>query len=499
MQLLSGMDRRQGWSVFLTLIIAFTAILFLRIRLIGTYTPDIGGIEQNVILSCQKVGAGIPLYSDPEKIPFSFTQYSPLYFYVVGLSGRLLGLSTTEPFPWFFLSRLYSLIFNILTVLVFYKLTGKIAGHNKLLHAGLALLLFISFEQHDYSRPDSLYHLLFSIVIYFCYLGIFTGHNRKKIIYLSLAGLATSLSVFTKQSGLMVLIFIMVYGFWEPVNRKYIWSCLVSFSIISLALSFLLLPEPADILLKNMWLGIMNGVDLHWAMYLFLVPALTRYVLIFSLFASMTFRWRVLKENAISHFLMAGIMFFCTVALLEGLKWGSGTNYFFEFILLTLLNVPFLFRVWNPLSPGGQKSWSIWTVTLLLIVSQVILVYWRDYYKSDKALYLQEKRLVSKMQNTIYQSEDRYIAVLDRKWLNNFFFDRSLFPQPDIYMNLWQPDPSKSKIHPRQPCGNFRLFVVQSDRSPLTSFYHLDLKGYTPVDSLDNLLVSTQTVVQTPH
>ncbi|MCX6272476.1 MAG: glycosyltransferase family 39 protein, partial [Bacteroidetes bacterium] len=323
-------------SLFLIILFCFLSVLFIRVRLINIYTPNVGGIEQNVIFSCQRIGAGFPLYTNPEKPPYSFTQYSPLYFYIVGFTGKMAHLDPEEPMPWYRISRAYSLFFNLLLCFFVFITLQSFRKIHKLFALALALLIFIFFEQQDYSRPDSLYHLFFCLSVCFMVRFLQNDEIQHVVRNLFLAGLFTSMALYAKQSGIFLAGFLFVYLLVNKHSTRNLFVYLMSFLVSSGTLAILLLNEPYTIIAKNVFLGIMNGFDFKWAIKLYLLPSLPRFTFFFLLVSFMVLNWRK-NQHQLFIFLSSSALFFLAVALVSGARWGSGTNYFFEFCLLTLL------------------------------------------------------------------------------------------------------------------------------------------------------------------
>ena len=104
--------------------IVFCIYLLYRLLLISNPYPDLGGVENNVVYFIQRLLSGELLYTDPEKVPYSITQYSPFYYYITKSIGNLLGIQADEVMRVFMLSRSVSLCLNLLYAGIIY-LIGK--------------------------------------------------------------------------------------------------------------------------------------------------------------------------------------------------------------------------------------------------------------------------------------------------------------------------------------------------------------------------------------
>ncbi|MHC1705881.1 MAG: glycosyltransferase family 39 protein [Bacteroidales bacterium] len=467
-----------GKTLFLIVLICFLAVLFIRVRLIFTYVPNIGGIEQNVIFSIQTLASGEPLYTDPEKGNYAFTQYSPLYLKIAAFIGQISGLDPEEPIVWHRLSRLLSLLFNLFSIFLAYKTLRFFSSKTKLLPAGLALLLFIFFEQQDYSRPDSLYHLFFALSIYYSFKIIRNEHVLKSVL---LTALSLALAIYSKQSAIFLLAPVFLGLLYLPQSRKIFHWFLLSFIIMTLGLKFMILQAPGDILVKNLYLSILNGFDLKWAIRLYFLTAFPRFMMFFLIIALLLVFWKELN-NIQTRTISILSLYYLAIAIFSGLKWGSGTNYFFEFCYVTLPGIITLLEHYQNNNPERSFTHKIALAGLLtMVVPQLLIIAWRDFYKSDPASYLQAKETVTLIKNQEWYSEDTRFIIPERKWLANFFFDKTLFAQPDIYRTLWNPNLSESFINPSPHLNPSDIYLIRSKADSLSNHFIIDLQGYTPI------------------
>ncbi len=470
------------------LLLCILIVLFIRIRLVNVVVPNVGGIEQNVIYGCQTIASGKTLYSDPENEPYSFIQYMPLYFYLVAGTGNLTGIQPGEPFHWCALSRSISLIFNLLLIIAVYFSIRNLYAGRRWIHLMTALLLFIFFEQQDYSRPDSLYHLFFALTV-LQFARIYRRRGTPGIrIPLILAGLFLSLSLFSKQSG----VFLLLYTIFSLIILKIrLRDSLLLFAVFLLSTAVLyplLLPEPLMVLYKNIVIGVMNGFDLAWAIRLYFLPALPRFTLFFLVIVlAVLFR----KQPQLSGlwFLSAGAVYYAVIALMSGMKWGSGTNYFFECCLLSLLLIPALLKLFTDTwKPGILKPMLLASV-IVLILPQPGIIAWRDYYKNDVDTYIKERQLsISLRAKPWFKAEDR-VLIMQQNWLNNFLYDRVLFPQPDIITTFFPPARKQEIYKPEQPDTAGTIYIITDLPKFLPAVFHLNTAHYRPVWMEDEWLV----------
>ncbi|HRY33724.1 MAG TPA: hypothetical protein P5531_12225 [Bacteroidales bacterium] len=462
------------------LLLCILMVLFIRIRLVNVVVPNVGGIEQNVIYSCQTLASGKTLYTDPELEPYSFIQYTPLYFYLVAAGGKLMGIQAGEPFHWCALSRFMSLIFNLLLIIVVYFSLRKLYTGRPWNHLLTALLLFVFFEQQDYSRPDSLYHLFFALTIFqFTRIYRLRGNNGIRLP-LILAAVFLSLSIFSKQSGVFLLLYTLIALVILKVRLRNSLLFMAAFVLSTALLYLLLLPEPPMVVYKNIVIGIMNGFDLAWAIRLYLLPALPRFmVFFFVIILALLFRRQA--QLAGLWFLTAGALFYVIIAVMSGMKWGSGTNYFFECCLLSLLLIPALLQLFSDTWKPEILKPMLLAAVIVFILPQPGIVAWRDYYKNDLDTYIKERQLSNSLRaKPWFKAEDR-VVVLQQTWLNNFLYDKALFPQPDVITTFFPPARKQQIYKPKQPDTTGTIYLITNYPKFLPEVFHLNTAHYRPI------------------
>ena len=316
-----------------------------RIQLIDDPRIDLGGAEINVVYGIQKIMLDRPLYEDPEQPPFDVMQYAPLYYHVVSACGNMLGVDHHDTGALFALSRTCSLIFNLLTCLFVFVLCRKL-GADAWLSVACGAITLCLFTSHFYGRPDSLYAALFVAAF-----GTFLlGKTRTAIVW---SGALVILCVFTKQTGVLVVLIIMLVLL---LRRN--WRDLLTFSIIVLTgvitgCALLLTDATPHVLWANMVQGVSNGFGGTMYHELFDQGVFKFHAGWFILAATTTYlHWQ--RGDAGRGIAIALVSSLC-FGLFSGLKYGSNLNYLFEAYLITVVGaasiassspqglVPFLF------------------------------------------------------------------------------------------------------------------------------------------------------------
>src|SRR5580765_4773922 len=88
-------DRPKSQAILLSVIILFNVAL--AFVLILSPVTSIKGGEPSVVYTIQSTMLNkTMMYSDPEVVPFSATQYSPLYYIIASTAASLLSLTPGE-------------------------------------------------------------------------------------------------------------------------------------------------------------------------------------------------------------------------------------------------------------------------------------------------------------------------------------------------------------------------------------------------------------------
>ena len=107
--------KRLFYIVFFGLLLLMTLSIFSN--------SDIRGVESNVIYTLQQILVDNSLlYQDPNNLPFSITQYSPLYYLICDGALSILGINSTNFLTIRIISRCISVLFLIGSVILFFKI-----------------------------------------------------------------------------------------------------------------------------------------------------------------------------------------------------------------------------------------------------------------------------------------------------------------------------------------------------------------------------------------
>ena len=245
-----------------SLIYAFLFLVF-RTLLVFSYTPDLGGVESNVIYTVCKMLNGLRLYGDPEDLNFDITQYSPIYYYLhSGLCSLFSLKPLTDLHKIYILGRSLSLFFNLVGSAVIYHILYRLFAVSKRISFIAALIQFTYLTKlHFSSRPDGLFSLVY-IAFLFLMIHYFKEERKnKKEVYLYLACILAVISIFIKQNGIQLPILIAAYFIIYGGGRSAIKPVIVMTSVFSF-IFFIFHDTYGSFFLKNIVGGLDNGISL---------------------------------------------------------------------------------------------------------------------------------------------------------------------------------------------------------------------------------------------
>ena len=321
----------------------FVISIFLLISLffiVLVSKKDVRGVESNVVYTIERVVSNNnALYENMESVPYSLTQYSPIYYLTSDFLLSVFNVSVQNNSYWVrIILRLQSLIFLCLVIVMGIRSIEFIRGDQlKKEHRLLFGILVIVCTAPWYfiSRPDVLVLLFYISSFYYLALGF----DRKKSAYLVLAGFIGFMAFLSKQNGLLIVLFtglFLLLKFRFRFLLFYVLGTIVSAGVF--VGIYLLSGYPVEWILLNLTKGVDNGIDIYKAINGTLLPFLALYgfptLLVIALVVD---QWDALKKNLSLVYLSYFAVFTLGFALLTSIKVGSAENYFNEFIVLVII------------------------------------------------------------------------------------------------------------------------------------------------------------------
>ena len=427
----------------MVVLLTLVATLGLRLFLIFNYFPEIGGIESNVIYSFQRILAGYPLYTDPEAPPYSITQYTPLYYGIAWMVGKIFQIDPSDVHAVYVLSRSLSLLFNLLFSLVTVLILYRIFKINRLFCAVAFTYALVFLDEESYSRPDSLYNLMVLTTILF-FLK-FLQKNTRRERYLLLSSALSILTIFTKQSGIYIPIVLVFFTLFYIKSIR--WALL---SILTMAVSFgvlLFLCSGGDlnVFWQNTVQGVNNGMSLGWFAERIMIEHFQkeRWINILGLFLGLFFWAR--GSTPAQQFLGIATLASFTFALVTSVKIGAAPNYFTEFITLTIiLAIVFIVQHDSIFSDDPTittgKSYKPLVYLLLVIFTLPPRLAGKYVKKVGQMAYTGQQLYEDNHAVAEYLYQEESITAEDQvlvtthvqDYLNKFLYRNVIFPQKEI-------------------------------------------------------------------
>jgi len=425
--------------IFLIGFIIFVGLLILRGWIVCSKGTNLGGIEQNVIYNTQCLLNGTPLYTPPSTLPFSITQYTPLYYYINALTARITGLGPDDVQGLYIIGRIWNVLCNLGTAWIIFQIAFRIFGLSRLRSWILFVASFgLLYDLNFAVRPDSLCDMLGAASIY-CFLRNQAG--PKSFTLLALAVLLSALATFSKQSGIQV---ILIYGAFCLLTRE--WRTLISAILLSVViygamLGWCLLKFPSY--LENVVGGVENGISLsrylNWIIFnkhiiitVWPLTALVTYLCIRNR-ASFTQHGSL---GLLASFVVGTLAF----ASVTALKSGASAQYYVLFVNLAMVLVMIGLSNYH-------YSLRLYQAYLLLSVVYFSHADWTLIQDNSVKSRSERRRKAASMTASFIKEADSgrnggYVLVdisvspgdyvPNRQALNNFLFRKCLVPQMDI-------------------------------------------------------------------
>lgn len=428
-----------GLSLIIPVLFALCLVvtILVRYRLIFFASPDIGGIESNVIYAVQRYMAGYPLYANPEVAPYSITQYSPLYYRLVAATACWTGVRPDELLSVYRVSRVVSLLANGLYALALYGLGNRLHLKKKI---GLlvAVMAFVLLPPQAYSRPDSVYGLLVMATLYAHLRAIQSGRPVREYGWLMGSVVLAALAIATKQSG--VVLPLLMTGYYAFLRGQ--WLKAIGLGVLTsiLAASFLvgLMPEHDPVLL---YANIVKGVNQGMNFPSFKINIIDHYFRTFSMYNAVGLPlciWLMQHPKPAFRWLGWCVLVVFSFSLLSSLKWGSALNYFTEYVALTGIIGALWLDQWT-LSAQAQHGVRAVLISAVCwaIVPNIPNFNWSLIFRPNtlsEETYYQQKKVADYLTDSLHLNEADAVFVTDYNYayLNGFLFRHCIVPQQDM-------------------------------------------------------------------
>jgi hypothetical protein len=445
----------------------------------GSYAPEIGGFERNVIWGIQQMVAGNPLYSNPDAAPFTMIQYMPLYYHIVCWLSRIGGIQPDDAHSVFLLARSLNLLLSLLTSGLLFTLLRSRLKVSLILASGTSLLTFLLMPAFTLAaRPDTL--KVFFIILHI-FILLYFQHWRLR--YLMPASLICALFCFLSKQDALTSFGLMPLAF--LIGKE--WRNLLIYGIFGLAvtgLTILFLQGRSEgWFLANALGALQNGISLSWfksgffhffGLYaVFFAPAI---VLSLEFAQEKNRNFRILSAA----FLLA---FFPQLA--ASLKFGSASNYFMEATLISCLLLAYGFQTYSGrLFFRFQESLQLLGFVSMLLWFSVPSLEWASgvflHQEARLKIEYQEEKKVAKQFRDLFP-EQKFMVLTDRQWEDyqtNLLWNQVINPTRDVSEQVYNGKKGNALQALNLHLRNSHNILLITRNGQIPSFPGMDFSGF---------------------
>jgi ribosomal protein S18 len=433
---------------FWAIVFLFLITLTIRVLLIFFYNSNYGGIDMNVIYGMQQILSGNSLYQNPEAPPYAIMQYTPLFYLLSAGIAQMFSVTADNVQGIYEIARALALICNLLTVWVVSK-TIRIQGGDKLSSTLFALPALIILTTHYYVRCDSMHLCFFALAIY----ALTAWIQSQKSSLLLLMILSTALCIASKQSGVLVAGITGFYLLFLKRSIKYTILYTIGVLICCALILHLSIEGNWILFYQNAVLGLKNGTSTNFLVNMFFSRFFTELIPFYILGGILV--WASVRHaTKDKQFQFTGIAIALSFlfAVITGLKIGSSSNYFVEYLLLCFIGIPQLLSHSSAQKVIFQRKGKTYTIKTLTWLAIFILLGSKTMGLFG-SIYL-EKRMISRpyryenlqalhryITDTLRIAPHRYVFSNERGFADNIFYKEALMPTKDVVSQVVLSNP----------------------------------------------------------
>jgi hypothetical protein len=387
------------WLVSGMVLLSSIAIFYLTYLSIFN-VGDIRGVESNVTYIVQLIlGDNSLLYQSPEHLPFTVTQYSPLYYVFCDAIFSLFSIDSNDPHLVRILARSISIafLFGICALManLFLKKFKLSIIESAILTLGFVVIVF---PWYQLARPDVLVAFFFILAIE----RVFHFRQVGNVWSIIFAGSAIALAIASKLNALM---FVGLFGLVFLIQRE--WMAIISFLLglcATLAMLILFL-ELAGYDFRFVYENLIDGVNNQSSFKMALYKPYKTFLSNFFVFVGLSvlligFAWKALVKGDVSKSsVLLGVLSLGVFAAssLAALKKGAAVHYYNEFFLVVIILIGLAMSVIT------VKERKVAIIIFALFVTQIsiIQVYRYGNFIKDRTSYGFPSRLVSENRNKV--------------------------------------------------------------------------------------------------
>jgi hypothetical protein len=323
----------------LVAIFILAGLFLYRILVIFSYNGALDGIDNNFVYDVVRLLGAKDIYTNPSEAPYAITLYSPLYYNICAGIGKLFHVNPDEPIQVYQLCRTVSLVCDIITFFLLYRLLRR-RFHIPAEYSWLAAAAFacvICILGYTFSRSDGLLLTFYAATMFV----LVNPLPRVTITRPLLLALLSAACIFSKQNGILVPVLVLTWLLLQKEKKVMLQYAILFILLLAAGLAFYRSIYPD--LFSNTITALQNRIDWSWFYRDIFKRAMNSlWILPLYIAAAIAIRQWIKPASGIDRALAAIFIIQSLFSLATSLKWGSSVGYFNEsyflaFIIITRL------------------------------------------------------------------------------------------------------------------------------------------------------------------
>ncbi len=407
------------------------------LSLVFANSPNIAGVENNIVYFVQRILSGSSLYSNPEEAPYAIAQYSPLYYCLVAAVAKTIGINAEDITTLFILNRVVSLVLILSISCCVYHIGKKGFEFTRKKSLLLAAAVFIFMEISSFARPDSLANATWflSFLIF-----LVSQQKRNPSLLLVASALVATIAVFSKQSAITLPTLCAVWFLYMRLYRFFLIYTISFLGFLVIGIITISSTVGLWVFYMNVIKGIDNGINLtiyfNYIVQRFLASQGLLWIALMAPILIMLFKKKGKREILLAMLIAGQFVASC----LSAMKYGASSNYFTEWWILILIGSaccwPYFSKAVKLVDPG-----SLYVMLFTILFFRTITIFYPFYqelFAKNKIQRQQKYQTEQKVASFIRTdaSENKFLVYNNvfspDSYLNNLLFKEAIMPQNDI-------------------------------------------------------------------
>ncbi|MCC6582286.1 MAG: glycosyltransferase family 39 protein [Chitinophagales bacterium] len=415
--------------------IVIAVLLYIRLKLVFSYSLDLVGLEYYFIHIVQQLSAGQGIYPNPEALPYANCLYTPVYFYIYRIAVSCLQINVfNDIYILLVLGRILSIIFVMAQIVYLIKFARLFTKSRIIQIAAVAFYLLLITEMMFAVRPDSLKVFFFMVFVYHLLLYVDrTATLKDGIICIAAAAFA----VYTKQDISVHISFCFITALLLSRNKKII-GLFSAFLVICGGAFFISIGFYGKYFFHNIvFFNIQSVTNLSTSFNIFFISISIFRTFPFLVLTVLNARILV-KSNAHTKekFICIYAVLLYFLAHLSMLRAGSNFNYTFELIVLLILNLVVFCSIYK--NKILEKRISATLTTAFFIFFYVVIngIIGNYAYKSEKEKNRKEEYTkIMESRKEIKETIGNAYAFFPNTLYSVFYIDKHIILGHDMHLD----------------------------------------------------------------